>query len=57
MKKISATSSREQVTFWWDDNDIYAVLYQDVQLDIYSASTLKQQSMGRHVAPLRHIYY
>ena len=57
MKKISATSSREQVTFWWDDNDIYAVLYQDAQLDIYSASTLKQQSMGRHVAPLRHIYY
>jgi hypothetical protein len=30
-------------------------LDQHVELDIYSASSLKQQSVGRHVAPLGHI--
>ena len=31
------------------------VLDQHAELDFYSASLLKQQSAGRHVAPLRHI--
>ena len=31
------------------------VLDQHAWLDFYSASSLKQQSMGRHVAPLGHI--
>jgi hypothetical protein len=31
------------------------VLDQYAELDFYSASSLKQQSVGRHVAPLGHI--
>ena len=31
------------------------VLDQHAELDFYSASSLKQQPAGRHVAPLRHI--
>jgi hypothetical protein len=31
------------------------VLDQHTNLDFYSASSLKQQSAGRHVAPLGHI--
>jgi hypothetical protein len=35
--------------------DITMVLDQHAELDFYSASSLKQQSVGRHVTPLRHI--
>ena len=28
---------------------------QHVELDLYSVSSLKQQSAGRHVAPLEHV--
>jgi hypothetical protein len=35
---------------WWCFD-----LYQNAELDFYSASSLKQQSANRHVAPLRHI--
>jgi hypothetical protein len=38
VNNCSAISSWEQVTFWWDDNDIYVVLYQDAQLDIYCST-------------------
>ena len=31
------------------------VLDQHAELDFYSAISLKQQSAGKHVAPLRHI--
>ena len=50
MSDFSAISWREQVTYWWD-NDV------DVRfvLDVYIACSLKQQSMGRHVAPFGHI--
>ena len=34
----------------WDDNDIHFVKDQHAKLDYYSASSLKQQSVGRHVA-------
>ena len=40
---------------WWDD-DICFVLDQHAQLDLYSASSLKQQSANRHVAPLKTHY-
>jgi len=33
-------------------NEIRFVLDQQAELDFYSASSLKQQSAGRHVAPL-----
>ena len=49
-------SWQEQVNFQWDDDDeVHFVLGQHTELDFYSASSLKQQSAGRHVAPLRHI--
>ena len=48
-----AISSREQDNFQWDD--VRFVLDQHGKLDFYSASSLKQQSADRHVAPLWHI--
>ena len=52
---ISAISWREQVTFQRDDDEVRFVLDQHAELDIYIASSLKQQSADRHVAPLGHI--
>ena len=46
---------REQVNFQRDDDEIRFALDQHVALDFYSASSLKQQSAGRYVAPLGHI--
>jgi hypothetical protein len=43
---FSATSWREQVNFQWDDNEVCFVLNQRAELDFYSASTLKQQSVS-----------
>ena len=48
-------SWREQVNFQWDDDEVRFVLDQIVELNAYSAISLKQQSAGRHVAPLGHI--
>jgi hypothetical protein len=36
-------------------NEVRFVLDHYAELDCYSASSLKQHSAGRHVAPLRHI--
>ena len=36
-------------------NEVRFVLEQHAESDFYSASSLKQQSTGRHVAPLGHI--
>ena len=52
---MSAISWREHVNFQWDDEEVRFVLDQHAKLDFYSASSLKQQSDGRHVAPLGHI--
>ena len=53
---FSAISWREQVNFQWDDDDeVRFDLDQHAELDIYSASSLKQQSTGRRVTPLGHI--
>jgi hypothetical protein len=38
-----------------DDDEVHFVLDQRAELDFYSAYSLKQQSAGRHVAPLGHI--
>jgi hypothetical protein len=54
LRKFSAISWREQVTFWWDD-DIRYVLDQRAEFDLYSANPLKQQSTERYFAPLLHI--
>ena len=50
-----AISWQEQVYFQWDDDEVCFVLDQHTELDFYSASSLKQQSSDRHVAPLGHI--
>jgi hypothetical protein len=50
-----ATSWRKQVNVQWDDDEDRLVLDQHAEFDFYSASSLKQQSAGRHVAPLGHI--
>jgi hypothetical protein len=39
----------------WDDNDEHFVVDQTCLVGFYSASSLKQQSAGKHVASLRHI--
>ena len=41
--------------FQRDDDEVRFVLDQHDELDFYSASSLKQQSAGIHVAPLGHI--
>jgi len=38
-----------------DDDDVHFVLNQHAELYCYSASSLKQHSADRHVAPLGHI--
>ena len=47
--------TREQVNYQWDDDDVRFVLDQNAELDFYSASSLKQQTACRHVAPIGHI--
>ena len=49
-QQFSAISWREQV-----NDEIRFDLDQHAELDFYSASSLKQQSADRHVAPLGHI--
>jgi hypothetical protein len=41
--------------FQWNYDEVHFVLDQHAELDFYSASSLKQQSTGRRVAPLGHI--
>jgi hypothetical protein len=46
----------EQINFWWNHGDDFRFLLdQHTKLEFYSASSLKQQSKGRHVPPLGHI--
>jgi hypothetical protein len=39
----------------WNDGDVLFVLDQHTELDFNSASSLKQQSASRHVAPIGHV--
>jgi hypothetical protein len=41
--------------FQWNDDEVHFVLDQHTELDFYSASSLKQQSAGRHIDPLGNI--
>ena len=54
---FSAISWREQVNFQWYDDEGRFVLDQHAELDFYSASSLKQQFAGRHVAPQLGTHY
>ena len=53
--QLLSISWRKQVNFQWDDDETRFILDQHAELYFYSASSLKQQSAGRHVAPLGHI--
>jgi hypothetical protein len=55
MNNFSSKSWREQAIFWWNDIDVRYVLDQHADFDVYIASSLKQQSVGRHVGPQGHI--
>jgi hypothetical protein len=48
----SAIFQLEQVMFWWDGDEVRFVLDQHAEMDVHSASSLKQQSTGKHVAQL-----
>ena len=52
---FSALSWREQVNYQLDDDEVRFVLDQPAGLDFYSASSLKQQSVDKHVVPPGHI--
>jgi hypothetical protein len=60
MKVIPETRRMHQVWYLrffrrWDDDDVRFVIDQDAELDFVNASSLKQQSECRHVAPFWHI--
>ena len=50
MHNCSTISWREEITFWWDDDDDYVhdALHQDTELNFNSASSMKQQSTSIH---------
>jgi hypothetical protein len=52
---FSAILRREQVNYQCDDDDVRFVLDQHAELDIFSASSLKQQFAGKNVTPFGHI--
>jgi len=59
LSNSSSISWREQVTFWWNDDEVRFVLDQHAELNFYSASSPKKQSMDRHVDrkhPLKVLY-
>ena len=51
----SAISWRDQDNFQWNDDEVGFVQDQHAQLDFYIASSLKQQSVDRHIATIGHI--
>jgi hypothetical protein len=55
MSNISSISWRERTRCIQLNDDMCFVLDQHPWIYIYSASSVKQQSAGRHVAPLGHI--
>jgi hypothetical protein len=50
-----ALNTINQINFQWDDDEVHFELDQHAELDYYRASSLKQQSACRHIAPLGHI--
>jgi hypothetical protein len=50
MENFSAISWREEITFWWDNDDDYVhdALHQDTELNFNSASSMIQQSTSIH---------
>jgi hypothetical protein len=54
-QQFLAISWREQVHCQCDDDEVRFVQDQHTELYFHTASSLKQQIAGRHVAPLGHI--
>jgi hypothetical protein len=54
-RHVAGISWRKQVNFQSDDDEVRFVLDQHAELDLYSASSLKQQSADKHVALLGYI--
>jgi hypothetical protein len=48
---VQITPRREEVTFWWDDDNVFFVLDQHAEWCFYGSSSLTHQSAGRHIAP------
>ena len=55
LKPTQLYHGENKLIFKWDDDEVRHALDQNAQLDFHIASPLKQQSVDRHVAPLRHI--
>ena len=55
MSNFSAVFMARTSYVWWDDDGVCFVLDQQAELDLCSASSLKQQSTSRYVVLLRHI--
>jgi hypothetical protein len=55
VSNFSAILRREQENYQWDDDYVRFVLDQHAELDIFSASSLKQQFAGKNVTPFGHI--
>ena len=53
---LSVISLGEQVNFQWNDDEVRFVLDQHAELDVYSASSLKQQSAGKSCRSTRTHY-
>jgi hypothetical protein len=56
VNNLSGISWQEQVTFQWNNDDVFFVLDHHSYLDFYSAISLKQQSAERHVTLLLFLY-
>ena len=54
-QQFSAILWREQVSYQGDDDEVCFVLDEHAELDLISASSLKQQSAKRKVSPFGHI--
>jgi hypothetical protein len=49
---VQLYQGENKLVFHWDDDGVHFVLEQYAELDLHSASSLKQQSGLRHVVPL-----
>ena len=55
LRNLSLYHGENKLYFQWDDEEVRFVLDQHSELDIHSASSLKQQSADRNVVPLGQI--
>jgi hypothetical protein len=55
MNNFSAKLWQVQVASWWEGDTVHFLLTNSLICNFHSASSLKQQSVDRYFAPLRHI--